>query len=66
MNEAAHKPDSLTVYLMRHADARPDGVRRFVGGRTDWPLNDEGHRQAADFAAGFAHAPVSRIYCSPL
>ncbi|MGV8083704.1 MAG: histidine phosphatase family protein [Coriobacteriia bacterium] len=66
MNEAAHKPDSLVVYLMRHADARPDGVRRFVGGRTDWPLNDEGRQQAADFAAGFAHVPVSRIYCSPL
>jgi broad specificity phosphatase PhoE len=53
------------LYLFRHGDARPDGVRRYWG-QTDLPLNAAGRRQALTLREKLAGRSFSACYCSDL
>lgn len=52
----------MTVYLIRHAQTAWNVERRFLG-RTDVPLDDTGHAQAAALAA--ALGPFDHVWSSP-
>ena len=55
----------VPLLLVRHGQTRANVERRFVG-RTDVPLDDEGHRQAARLAARLQAVPRAALYASPL
>ncbi|MCK6524959.1 histidine phosphatase family protein [Myxococcota bacterium] len=55
----------VPLLLVRHGQTRANVERRFVG-RTDVPLDDEGHRQAARLAARLKSTPWTALYASPL
>ena len=55
----------VPLMLVRHGQTRANVERRFVG-RTDVPLDDEGHRQAARLAARLQAVPRAALYASPL
>ncbi len=65
MNAGSGKSCSVVLYLLRHADCRPDAVKRYIG-QTDYPLNEQGIRQAAGLARVLKKVPFSGIYCSDL
>lgn len=54
-----------TIYLLRHGDCRPDGVRRFIG-RTDLHLNGTGRIQAEFWQRELSAIPFRGIICSSL
>lgn len=56
---------NCTVYLLRHGEARPDMVRRYIGW-TDVPLNENGRRQANWWRRKLSDIPFSRVISSDL
>jgi len=59
------KPGSAPIYLLRHGDSRPDGVKRYVG-RTDHPLNATGRTQTERWRTELSGIPFRRFFCSTL
>ena len=55
----------VPLLLVRHGQTRANVERRFVG-RTDVPLDEEGHQQAARLAARLQGVPLAALYASPL
>ena len=55
----------ICVLLIRHGQTEWNKERRFLG-RTDIPLNETGHFQAAQLAGSLCNIPISAIYSSPL
>lgn len=55
----------MKVLLFRHGDIRHKGEKLFLG-KTDLPLNTEGHRQAEAWRHRFRARPPCRIVSSPL
>ncbi len=53
----------MTVYFIRHAETPGNLERRYIGGRTDEPLSDEGRAKAA---AVTGLPAVDRVYTSPM
>jgi probable phosphoglycerate mutase len=54
-----------TIILIRHGETKGnrDGLFR---GRIDFPLNDNGIRQARDLAQALEHSGLAAVYASPL
>ena len=49
------------IYLVRHAESAPSpGVPE-----PDWPLSEDGRRQANDLVSVLAELPISTVYSSP-
>ena len=57
-------PDSA-LYIMRHGQTDWN-ARRKLQGRSDIPLNDEGHRMAAEAREEYRTVPLDLCWCSPL
>lgn len=51
------------LYLFRHGAAAPPGI---LAGRRDYPLNEQGRRQAAYWREQCAGQAFSAAWCSPL
>lgn len=55
----------MYIYLMRHGKTEWNVLRRMQG-RSDIPLNENGHAQAHRAAEAMADIPFDLIVCSPL
>ncbi len=51
----------MTYYLVRHAASSPSADTP----RPDWPLSDEGRKQARELATSLLELGIDRILCSP-
>lgn len=58
--------DRLTVYLLRHGEPRFPDERRYVYGHTDWPLSEDGIRQARLAAEALSAVKFGAIWSSDL
>jgi len=59
------QPPRTSFLLVRHGQTEWNTARRFLG-RTDIPLDPQGHRQAAQVARLLSQHPVNQIVTSPL
>ncbi len=55
----------MTVYLVRHAQAKTEPGKRYIG-QTDLPLSQKGIMQARNLAAYFKDIPLNSIVSSDL
>ena len=55
----------VPLILVRHGRTAWNRERRFLG-RTDVPLDDQGHRQARAVGRVLAGVPLAAVICSPL
>ena len=53
-----HTNLSATVYLLRHAESRPDATVR----ESDWPLSERGHQQAIDIVPLLTTLGIDQVY----
>ena len=53
--------EPTTVYLLRHAESRPDPAVR----EPDWPLSERGHQQALDIVPALTSLGIDQVYSSP-
>ena len=56
---------SIPVFLIRHGQTKWNKERRFLG-RSDIPLDDEGHVQASLLTNTLRSIPLEAVYSSPL
>lgn len=56
---------SIPVFLIRHGQTQWNKERRFLG-RSDIPLDDEGHAQARLLTKALRSIPLEAVYSSPL
>ena len=57
---------SRRIFLIRHAEPDFPGGEKYILGRTDMPLGENGRAQAARLGAFMADRPVSRVFASSL
>jgi len=58
----------ITVYLIRHGEVQgnQEGPEQTYAGRTDFPLTQRGHEQAAALEMAMREIHLDAIYCSSL
>ncbi len=65
MNPLRYIGKKPVIFLLRHGEARLDGVKRFVG-QLDVPLTGRGRKQAEAWARWFSSIPLVRVVASDL
>jgi broad specificity phosphatase PhoE len=56
---------AIPVFLIRHGQTAWNKERRFLG-RSDVPLDEDGHEQARLLAGALSNIPLEAVYSSPL